>query len=611
MAIAVRVSNYEFVFRDYTGHLNFIDTDCYYYLRRLVHFLANFPQLMMFDPLSNWPSGSWVAWPEGFLLLVGIPLKIFGVSTFSGLEIGVCLVMLVLGLFCSSMALMWAQRLIRNFYLAILVFFLVSVNFLLVRFSCLGQIDHHIMEATLPPLILWLSDKAFRETEKSTPFILGFVLAFSLLISSSSLFIVGVFYALYIFVYGRLDTQKRFLQICATFLVLILPYAIWSVRVRGDAGAITQPSYFHLSLIILLSLSSWLLVRFSRFKWAIVAGGTAVFVFFYWLGKPTVLMEPLHAAISYVFSKGGVLQNVSEVAPIFRNYAEYNFDFMVLNFGFLIWVLPAAWICLLFWRRWTQTERAFLLAFSLLSIPGITQKRFSQLMVVGFIVFLVWVVDRLHREFGNRIKWAAPVASIFVLCFTCAPLFHYGFAPMGSPRDGVDLGAAGHFIKRLEIKPEDVWNRLSGKESVTEGFWANPNMGHVFLYTTGFAAVTNSFYFSEGMNLDFRLRTFQAEDELRVELKKNRIRYAILADDFIYLDMQFKMNGEQNAGIIKYEERNGRMSPVVQISEVQKYAWARILMQDWDTLGFQRLFEARFQEPHFYKFVKGIRFTEF
>jgi len=50
---------------------------------------------------------------------------------------------------------------------------------------------------------------------------------------------------------------------------------------------------------------------------------------------------------------------------------------------------------------------------------------------------------------------------------------------------------------------------------------------------------------------------------------------------------------------------------VDQMDFVQRYAWARILMQDWETLGFEKLFSVRFNEPHFYTFVKGLRFKEF
>lgn len=611
VAVAVRISNFEFVFRDYTGHLNFIDTDCYYYLRRLVHFLTQFPNLMMFDPLSDWPEGSWVAWPEGFLLLLGIPLKIFQVSDFKGLELGVSFIMLSLGLFCCSIALMSAQRVIQNFYLCVLVFFLTSVNFLLVRFSCLGQVDHHILEATFPPLMLWLADKSFSNEDRASPYLLGFVLAFSLLISSSSLFVVGAFFSIYIFVYGRKDLQKRFLAVCATFFLLLLPYAVWSVSVRGDSGSVTHPSYFHLLLILVLTAVAWTLVQFSRWKFWLFLGSVVLSIALYLLQWPVLLMRPIYFAFDYVFGRSGVLQNVSEAAPIYKNYSELNFDFMHLNFGYLVWILPAIWVSLFFWKKWNISERAFLLSLSILSIPGVFQKRFSQLMVAGFLVFLVWVVYRIHLNFSSKWKWSSSFAAVFVLVFTCLPLLQYGFAPMGSPRDAVDQGAVSLFIKRANIKEADVWNRLSGEEKVVEGIWANPNMGHLLLYTTGYGIVTNSFYFQKGFDVDFKLRTLESEEDFRNELKKNRIRYILLADDFIFLDMQFKMHGNNNAGVISYREQDGRMRPVVQMDFVQRYAWARILMQDWETLGFEKLFSVRFNEPHFYTFVKGLRFKEF
>src|SRR5690606_22024377 len=92
LAIVIRLANFETVFTDITGHLNFIDTDNYYYLRRLAYFLVNFPDPLVFDHTADWPVGRLVDWPEGFLWLVGLPLWLIGVDTYRELEIGASII---------------------------------------------------------------------------------------------------------------------------------------------------------------------------------------------------------------------------------------------------------------------------------------------------------------------------------------------------------------------------------------------------------------------------------------------------------------------------------------------------------------------------------------
>jgi len=609
-AIVVRLSNYKFVFANFTGHLNFIDTDCYYYLRRLVHFISNFPSLMLFDVSADWPRGSWVDWPEGFLLLVGIPLKVLGVSDFRSLELGVTVVMITLGMISAVSAILLAQKVIRSFWLCLVVFILASVNFLLVRFSCLGQVDHHIVEAILPPLVLWMMYSAYGEKPvKGAQYLLAFILAFSLLLSSSSLFIFGVFHFLYAVVFGNRSNLRAFLTANFVTLIVLLPYVIWSVHLRGDPASITQPSFFHIVLIIFCTGFSAGSVAFrSKIVW-FAAAFLALVSFCYIFRWPDVLVRPLLGALHYVFARGGILANVSEAAPIFRNYNEMNFDFMHLNFGYLIWALPLAWVVLLGWKKLTMHERAFFVWLSLMSIPGIFQKRFSQLIVIGFIVFLVWGTEKIASFFERRRDAVSALLASIVMLATTAPMMSYGFAPQGSPRDRVDLGASAYFLKSLDIKEEDAWNRLAGKAPVESGIWANPNMGHMLQYFTGYGVVVNSFYHDSSMREDLNIRLAKSEEELRKKFSELKLRYAILADDFMYFDMLLNIFSVSDVEIVTHQMQGGRMVPTIRMDVAQNYAWSRLMMQDWNAAGFKRLFSNRFSEPHFYTFVKGLEFT--
>ena len=246
---AIRLSNTNFVLVNMTGHLNFIDTDCYYYLRRFAHFVQNFPSLMIFDPIADWPTGSVVDWPEGFLLLLGIPLKLMGVDSFQSLEVSISVLMLILGLISALVIYFCSLRLMRSILSCYLVLFFACTNFLLVRFSCLGQVDHHILESLFPPLILFLSYLSFIDRYRAASIVLGFVLAFSLSVSSSSLFVIFSFFMAYALVFGSRQNIFLFAQTIGTFFVILIPYAIWGVRSKGDPMAVTYASYFHVALM--------------------------------------------------------------------------------------------------------------------------------------------------------------------------------------------------------------------------------------------------------------------------------------------------------------------------------------------------------------------------
>jgi len=609
--ILARLSNWGFVFSNYVGHLNFFDTDCYYYLRRLVHFLENFPHVMRLDPLADWPSGSNVDWNEGFLLMVGIPLKLFGVDDFQSLETGVSVIMVLLGLVSGLVGFLLASSLLRSFLISLAVYFLISVNFLLVRYSGLGVVDHHILEAILPPLVLLMAHQVFTRSSMSMDFLMGLVLAFSLLISSSSLFIVGVFFVLYAVVYGSRGNYVSFLRSIAVFFFLMGGYILLVFDPARNLASIAHPSLFHLALIVVLFAVTSCFTLMSRYRIPVLLAVGGLLLGAYLWSFPHFLMRPLQMAISYVFARSGILSFVSEASPIFMNFEEWNTDFMYLNFGFLVYLMPMSWVCAIyFWKRLSIFERSFFLWFSLLSVPGIFQKRFSHLMVIGFLIFLGWLVARASAWFKNQENLLKVVLSGLVIAFTILPTFFYGFAPQGTPRDIVDLGAINGFVQVLDIKQEDVWKRLAGHAPSDKGVWTNPNLGHLTLYLTGFPVVTNSFYHPIGLNLDLKLRLMTSESELHAELLKNRIKYALLTDDFFYLDQMLELRDQKPNDIVKRVMGPTGRTNVVELGLIEKFAYARVMMADKDVVGFKRLFSTRFDVDHYYTYIKAVEIQD-
>ncbi len=607
LAAVLRLSNFKFVRAPMTGHLNFIDTDCYYYLRWLAHFLQNFPKVMIFDPLMDWPTGSAVDWPGGFLLLVGLPLKLFGVESYQGLEIGVTIVMLVLGLLTCILLFEVSVRLVQDFSMRMLVLFLATCNFLLVRFSCFGQLDHHIMEVFFAPAFYYLSLRSFEDKDKWSPFFLGFLLAFSFSISSSSFFAVISFFICYALCFSSRDNRKPFLIISAVFMALLVPLSVWSVYLRGDSYSVTFPSYFHIAIVSLMIASTYIFSIYEKRKWPIAGAISSVLAVFFLLDWPKVIVAPVNGAFAYVFGKGGVLQNVSEAFPLYASYNGPAFGFMHINFGYLIWLLPVSWIALLFWKKLAVEEKCLLLSLTLLSAPAIAQKRFSHIIVGLYLVFLVWLLNLTVNFLRDRnLKHYYLVILIFITGML-APLFQSEFAPMGSSRDIVDLSASRAFLEKLNINQEEAWKRLGGKLPVADGIWLNPNMGHMIMYYTGYGTVTNSFYHGSSFDLEFKLRTAEKDEEFLKILNENKITYFLVQDDWQFFELQYRMRDLPFGRFVRTETLNGKMRTVFQMPELQKLAWVRFLINENTSARFTQLFSIKLNEAHFYNLVRGYR----
>lgn len=588
-----------------TGHFNFIDTDCYYYLRLLASFLQNFPRPLLFDPLADWPSGAQVDWPEGFLLLVGIPLKIFGVDSYQGLEWGVAIVMSVLGLAACLLLFSVSSRLIKEFSLRMLVLFLASCNFLLIRFSCLGQVDHHIMEAFFPPALFGLLYLTFQDRKVWASVALGLMLSFSLTISSSSFFTILGFYVTYALCFSKPENRGLYLRICLIFLLTLMLNVIWSVSRRGNPYAVNYPSYFHLSVVGFLSIATYFFCLAGRYRWWIFLGCVGVFALSIGTNWPQVFAGPINMAFNYVFEKRGVLQNVSEAFPLFSTYGGFAPSFMHINFGFLIYLLPLAWVGLIFWKVWSVEERGLLVLLSVMSIPSLAQKRFCHLMVGLYLVFLVWLLTLAIQKLRvwNFKAWPLLIPA-FVLAMIL-PLFDSNFAPSGSPRDAVDLGSSHEFLKNFRSTEAEAWRRLGGQGRVDEGIWTNPNVGHMMLYYTGLGAVVNSFYHDSSFALDFKLRLTESTEDFVALLKENKIRYFFVQDDWQFFELQHTIQDLPYGKYKTVRRVRGQDAVVYNMPELLKLAWVRFLNDAAQGPHVKNLFTLKFNEPHFYTYVRG------
>lgn len=610
VAIVLRFGNFGHFFTNITGHYNFIDTDCYYQLRRILYFLANFPRTLSFDPTADWPVGSRVDWPDGLVYIVGLPLKLFGVNSFKGLELGACLVMVAIGTLTCFLNYRLALRVLKNVSLALFVLFITSTNFLLIRFSCLGEIDHHILEALFPPLVLLLSLKTFLDGSRAASILLGVCLGFWVFVSSSSVFMIACFFVLYAFVFGRKETQSTYLRVVLCLFLVLIPIVILNYSSLNLFVLLTHPSMFHLSLFAVFAILGWTMVRYEKKALISLALVFVLSVLGYFANMPRVIMEPLREALLYVFGSGGVLQNVSEANSIFMLYGKFQTHFMNLNFGYLIYLLPLVWVLVFFLKKFKTEEKAMLLSLALLAIPGVFQKRFSQIMVCLFLVFIVWCLSKILLALKEKELRIGPMVTLLFLGFSVFPAVEYGFYPTGSGRDRVDLGLMSFFTEKIELKPEQVWNRLALKEPVTEAVWANPNLGHMVQYMTGLGVFSNSFYHWQSFELDYDLRKKRTLTEFQNFLRDNKVRYLLIVDDFQFFELHHSLRQHPADYFVTHPIENGQRATRFQMEELLKFAWVRLLLDEEESAYFSRLFRARFNEDHFYNFVNAYEFKD-
>ncbi len=608
-ALALRASNFQFFLRTETGHFSFFDTDCYYQLRRLVYFLENFPRVLVFDPLTDWPYGGSVDWPEGFHLLIGIPLKLMGVDSFQGLEIGACILMLFLGLIAIA-AIVWASTfLLRENVDRLFVALFAACNFLLIRFSCLGQVDHHILEATFPPLLFGLG--CLRSTSKRYPcdfLAAGLLMFFSLTVSSSSLFSIGAFFLSFVFVHGRAEDLKPFwFWMIIPLLGLLAAYTYWNHQARGVWTGLGQPGVFHLGLVLLLSLVTSLTLKFqitqkSMGIFGIVMASLCVT---HILNIAPFLTSPFAQAIEYVFGKGWVLGNVGEASSIFSHFGEISFDYVIGNFTYLFFLVPIAVFGWFEWKNLSVNQKAFLIWLTVMSIPGVVQKRFAHMwlgfVLIYYVIALRYIVEKM-KEKQLRLGTAFQALWLGLMIF---PLIGAGFAPLGGVRDSVDGGIVRMLKEHANLKTDEAWDRLALKTKSDEAVWANPNIGHMLLYTTGHPVMTNTYYHGDPLNLDFELRTMKFSDEFVNRLRELKFKYAIVADDFRYMELQARIRGVPTQSWVKIESfaQGDRMT--FELPVLRQWAWVRLVTDDDEVDGLKRLFTAKTNENYYYNYIRG------
>jgi len=607
-AVAVRISNYQEVFKPFTGHLNFLDPDSYYQLRRLVHFLGNFPEVMRFDPLLDWPYGSAIDWPPGLVWFLGLPLKLFGVSNYDALETGVSFLMIAIGIVEILFLYFLIRRIIpdRRFWLFGL--FLGAVLPSMVRYSCLGQVDHHIFEALFPILSLYFIFRWFEKPQDwGWGILLSLILGFSLWTSAILLFLV-VWVPLFVALKAPAELKWQSLMGAACAFLFFCGLALVSV------GSSPLFNFFQTWAVLVgaLLLAGFILVwrRSNQESLRSILLATLAVVLVVAAFIPQIRVWSMLLAIKgYFFPTANVLNSVLEAQPLFGNWTLHDLQYVHGNYGYLF--IPIALFSLggCFLKSIPPLMKATMIYALPFFVLALIQKRLGTFLapfVVIMITIFAWQISRLLAEKGIELAGAV---SALVLALSFSPAFQSGFALGFVGMHTVDFPIEKLFIERLGIQKEEAWDRLIGKQKAEFGIVAHPNLGHALTYLTGIPATDNSFFHPQILERDLERRSFKDSQALANKLREQRVKYVLVADDILYHKFLWDIfkPGEEFP-FSSFQNRNGRLVRIWDVDAMEEKAWYRLLTQQTLAKGFKFVFGLSIKNSgHFYENVKLVQ----
>ncbi len=602
LGLFLRASNLGDV-RAADGHLRFFDPDSYYQLRRLLHFISNFPQVMRFDPLLDWPMGWRVDWAPGFVWIYGLPLFLAGVSNQIELEWGVSFLNLLFGGLSILLVCWGAYRLTENKKLSIAAIFLAALSPILIRYTCFGQLDHHVLELLWPPLAFLILLRLFEKESWSLWVLLSLVAALALYTSPVSIALslwIPVFATLAI---PRRPTVKELLFFGMSYL-LLMGLSTYSL---GDTPLFSKTRLLSFLAVALLLASLVLLYRFASRKVFGGALGASVVGSLFFVSS---LVGVLRVAQHYLWRSEDFLSGVLEAQPLFGKFSAADWGYVHQHFGYF--VLPtflfAGGACI-----FRSRVRAQIFWLALFSLPFVVllllQKRFQVFAAIPYLWLLVCMIYALTQWLRSRdLRVTTPVA-ILILALTVSPAFRSDFVLRPLAMHKVDFPVLDLFIQKTGISSESAWNRLAGSEPVDRGIVANPNLGHMFLYRLGLPTSDNSFYHEPSLRADLERRSLKSDQELLERLQKDKIQYVLVSDDLKYhrfLWKQFDPQAKsQNFPLEFYTEENGRKITHFDLDAMGEFAWYRLLTTETAAAGLEFVFGLRVpRSGHFYETVK-------
>src|SRR5690606_2682624 len=116
--------------------------DEYYHMRRILHGVGNFPDVLWFDSNLNYPHGLSIGWPPLFDQISAALCVALGQHTRSGVEMTAAFVPVILGLL-AMVVVYYAMRELFDHRIALLSSFMTALAPNHLRYTMFAATDHH------------------------------------------------------------------------------------------------------------------------------------------------------------------------------------------------------------------------------------------------------------------------------------------------------------------------------------------------------------------------------------------------------------------------------------------------------------------------------------
>jgi asparagine N-glycosylation enzyme membrane subunit Stt3 len=537
---AARLSDWAAVFRG--GRVQFLDTDDYYHLRRIMNAAASFPHLPAVDPYLGFPTAFAVNWPALYDRFVGLLTLVVGlghpslllsqtVAAFVPPLAGAATLWLFWRLarrLCGEAAALWALA-------------FASVLPLLVFYTALGRPDHHCFEnfwflARLLALarLLHAPDERARRRAAAALAAVGALGEF-FWIGQAGLASVVFLFALVELPRRRRDAapERALFWLGAAFLgeaALVLPAGLTSFWGREGAVLFDAPSLFQPLALAAAGLWIWALVWRRTDGWragraAAAAGGA-------FAASAALAARGVGSLARYAAAPLPVFRTFTEMQPLLAPFGHWGLGNVLPEFGWAFLALPP--IAFLFARGERRAESRLLLAWCAVTAAlALWQTRYAYHFALPAALLWGWACAHAAESLARRLpNWAAratvAAAAAVLLAPALANVAALALAPPDAVTGSPDLLAACDWLRENTPPTRSLWTDEGAPQY---GVYSLHSFGdQIAAIAQRPAAAGNMHFLPEAILRSIRF-FFEEDPEKAYDfLRDARFRYVLLTD---------------------------------------------------------------------------------
>lgn len=552
LGVGLRLAHWPLVFAD--GRFAAPGTDPYYHLRRAALLLAEWPNLVSFDPAVSYPAGATLPWPPGFDLLLAGPGWLDGAA--AALAGWGALLPPLLG----GLGIYLLMRLARSAFgpgCALLAGLWLAGLHDAIDLTQAGRIDHHGLVAPLFLGAFLAAGRAAAADRLRACLLWGALCALAVALAVASIplsppvFYLPLFAALVALRFSdRTGRARRAALAChglTTAAVLLVVLLVGDLHTRPFA--LYLPSLFTVLLFGLAAAVGWLVFLPRRRLWIGAVGllaGLGVLA----LAVPATWV-PLREALAIASGATSSYAMADEARSLLAGGELLTSSGAIGRYTYLIVLAPVFWLAMLLavrrHRPW-RFERLLVLAYGLLGLGLLlVQARFAEYAAPAVALLFAWamlhggaVFVRFARQAPSRTRVGIYAACLIgLLAVALAPLgtsLHafMGRDPTARPRSLLA------FLERAEP-------RLAGRPGTLHyGVLTSWLDAHPFLYATGRPVMVSSFGTRDADRMNrIGFSILLADDERTAwqRLRAHDIRYLLVSSIHRQINTMARMAG--------------------------------------------------------------------